>query len=384
MSVRATLSSIGRAFRDEWRHMTRYTPGARPWHMAFAAALATGLPLIIGAAMGQLSAGLFASLGGLCFVYMPNTELYHRMAVVMVCAFGMTACYTIGVLLHAAPVWMIPSLALMTAVVTMIQRFYAVGPPGSLFFVMPATIGAFTMPIGAPIFEAVGVFSAGTTLAVTVAFFYSIYVIPRSTVQPTPTSVRNFDFVLVEPVFIGLTAASSLLIAHLLELPRPYWVPVSCIAVMQAATLRDVWRKQISRIAGTIIGVLGALLLVLVPMSDWTAALTILTLLFVIEFLIPRNYALAVIFITPMTILLAETVTAQSAGGSTMVWARLLDTVIGSLVGFLGAALMHHPTSRGALVTLMHRLVPESAVNEKAPSLAAESSAEAWVQEKDA
>lgn len=357
MSKASPLGTLRDALQREWRSLWLYKKGAKPWHMAFAAASATGLPLLLGAYFGVMHFGLFASLGGLCFVYAPNTELYHRMAVLMACAFGMTACYTLGALSYLVPWAVVPLLTVMTIVVTMIQRYYNLGPPGTLFFVMPAMIAAYTMSPAIHLFTAVGVFSAGTTLAVAIAFAYSLYAIPRGEVESPARVVRNFNYVIVEPVFLGLTVGASLAVATLLQLPRPYWVPISCIAVMQVATFRDVWRRQLHRIIGTLFGVFIGLALLQLPLNIWGVALMMFTLFFAIEYLIPRNYALAVVFITPMTLLLVESVTRHAGIVPNAAWIRLLDTVVGSLMGLLGAAFMHHPRTRSAMVTALRRVV---------------------------
>lgn len=349
--------SLRQVFQEEWRQLWTISSSTRPWQMALAAACATGIPLVVGAYFNVLSFGLFASLGGLCFVYAPNTELYHRMAVLMACAFGMTACYTLGLLTFYVPGLMVPVLTGMTIVVTMIQRYYNLGPPGTLFFVMPAMIGAYTMRPELNIFTAVGVFSAGTTLAVAIAFMYSLYAISRGPVDKASGVIRNFNYVIVEPVCIGLTVGASLGVAHILQLPRPYWVPISCIAVMQVATFRDVWRRQLHRIIGTAFGVGVGIAVLTLNMDVWGVALTMFGLFFVIEYLIPRNYALAVIFITPMTILLAESASLHLGAAHSVAWIRLIDTVVGSLMGLLGAALMHHPATRSMMVTTLRRVV---------------------------
>jgi hypothetical protein len=80
----------------ELRRLMTIQASDRVWQMPFAAALASGLPLLIGAYFNHLDYGLVSSLGGLVFLYLPSTPLYHRMISVMACAFGMAACYTLG------------------------------------------------------------------------------------------------------------------------------------------------------------------------------------------------------------------------------------------------------------------------------------------------
>ncbi len=63
--------------------------------MPFAAALATGLPLLAGVfSTAGLWADLVARRTGV--LYLPQTPLYHRMVTMMACAFAMAACYTLG------------------------------------------------------------------------------------------------------------------------------------------------------------------------------------------------------------------------------------------------------------------------------------------------
>ncbi len=112
---------------------------------------------------------------------------------------------------------------------------------------------------------------------------------------------------------IGAFVGLSLAIAQALQLDRPYWVPVSCLAVIQGVSLRAVWNRQLQRVLGTAIGMLLAWSLLSLPLDPWRIALLVILLVFVIESLVVRHYGLAVIFITPLTILLAEAATLGAA-----------------------------------------------------------------------
>lgn len=137
---------------------------------ALCAALASGLPLLVGAWFDRLDYGLVSSLGGLVFIYGPNTPLSHRMVTLMACAFGMSACYTLGVMGHFFPLLLVPVLGFIAIVVSMVCRFYALGPPGILFFIMAAAIGAYS-PVDllqVPLY--VGLFTMGCLQACLIAF----------------------------------------------------------------------------------------------------------------------------------------------------------------------------------------------------------------------
>ena len=126
MTQTSRWAELKRLIRAEFGHLTTINPSDRTWQMPFAAALASGLPLLVGAYFDHLELGLVSSLGGLVFLYLPNTPLYHRMVSLMACAFAMNACYTLGVMSHFFPVLMMPVLVFISILVTMLCRFYAV------------------------------------------------------------------------------------------------------------------------------------------------------------------------------------------------------------------------------------------------------------------
>lgn len=359
MSLISIWTALKTLLRAEWAQLIAMQSSTRPWQMPFAAALATGLPLLIGAHFQHLNYGLVASLGGLTFLYLPNTPLSHRMVMLMACAFAMSACYTLGIMSHFFPALMIPVLIFIAVLVTMICRFYNLGPPGSLFFIMAASIGAYS-PIEVPQLPLmVGLITLGTLLAGLIAFFYSLYALRLHAPQPvTPLPPATFDYVVFDSVMIGLFVGLSLALAQGLHLQRPYWVPVSCLAVIQGASLRAVWNRQIQRMVGTGFGLLLAWGLLSLPLTPWNISLMMMALAFVIEMAVVRHYAIAVVFITPLALLLAEAATLAQAAPAALIQARLLDTVLGCLVGLAGGVCLHHPRFREIAARPLRALIP--------------------------
>jgi hypothetical protein len=343
----------------ELRDFTSVKRSDRPWEMPIAAALCSGLPLFIAAWYDQLALGLVASLGGQVFLYLPSTSLSHRMAWLMACAFGMAGSFALGILSHLYPPLAIPILVVITIVVTMICRFYSVPPPGSIFFVMAAAIAAFTPVQGTDALLRVGALTMGCLLAVAIAFVYSLHIVRRRGVpEPSPKQEPGFDYVVLDSVVIGGFVGLSLLVALLMQLERPYWVPISCLAVIQGASLRAVWVRQLHRIAGTAVGLLVFIAILQVPLNAWVVAGLLMALTFVIETLVVRNYGLAVVFITPLTILLAEAARLHEMAPQVMMQARLVDTAIGALVGLVGGACLHFPRFRAAVGAGLRKMLP--------------------------
>jgi uncharacterized membrane protein YccC len=145
----------------------------------------------------------------------------------------------------------------------------------------------------------------------------------------------------------------------LLQLERPYWVPVSCLAVIQGVSFRAVWSRQVQRIAGTALGLLLFWGLAALPLDAWRVGLLITTLSFVIETLVVRHYGLAVVFITPLSILLAEAAHLSSTHPQALMQARLVDTVLGCVMGLAGGACLHSDAVRGRVTAVLRRVVPQ-------------------------
>lgn len=336
----------------------------RLWQMPVAAALAIGLPLLVGVYFGRLDYGLVSSLGGLVFLYVPETPLYHRMLKLMACAFGMTACYTLGLISQFFPVFMVPSLIFISVLATMVSRFYGLGPPGSLFFITAAGIAAFTPMDGRSVPLMVGLFSMGTILACAIAFFYSVNVLRiRAPHHVLPWPRPTFGFVVFDAVVIGFFIGLSLAVAQLLQLEKPYWVPLSCLAVIQGASVRDIWDKQLHRVLGTAIGMLLAWFLLEQPLNQWSIALIMMLLAFLIEFMVVRHYVVAAIFFTPLTILIAEAAALGGTSVDTLIEARFYDTVLGCLFGLLGGICIHSKRFRRKAGKQLRRIIPKRWLN---------------------
>jgi hypothetical protein len=141
----------------------------------------------------------------------------------------------------------------------------------------------------------------------------------------------------------GVAAAGALL----LGLGHPYWAPVSAAAVLQSTHVRMTWHRSIQRGLGTAAGlVLGALLLQAHPGPVVVAVLVVLMQLGIEDFL-SRNYALGVLFITPMTMLLSDLVVPSSA--FVLVRDRLGGVALGITVGLAAALIVAHPRSAASL-----------------------------------
>ena len=344
--------SVRESVLRETRGFFKLKQTDRVWHIPLLAALCIGIPLLAGLYFGNLQAGLTASLSGIVILYIPSAaNLFDRMATMLICSFGFMLAYAVGIIFSFHPLAAAVVFGLLSVCVHWVVLYFRVKPPGSFFFIMIASIAS-----GAPfdlrsIPEKIGLIGMGTMLACILAFVYSLLVRRKNPAAARRKELsvmlfkkRSADF--VEAALVGLFMFGAMLAGHLLKLQNPYWIPVSCIAVMQGATLYHIRERVFHRILGTFIGLGLCWLILFVNRTPLSICLTIIALQFIIEILVVRHYALAVIFITPMTLLLTEAANPLVYEPGTLIPIRFIDITLGSLLCAVGGWFIHNEKIR--------------------------------------
>lgn len=152
----------------------------------------------------------------------------------------------------------------------------------------------------------------------------------------------------------GVAVAVGLGLGHALEVPRPYWIPLTIAAVMQGETLLTTARRAIERAAGTFVGILVAAGVVAADPGSWWIVAGIGAFLFLAQMTIASSYVVAVVFITPMTLLLLEVGAPGTLTGGLVEW-RLADTLIGCVVAITAGRLLWPSRARSALDRALER-----------------------------
>ncbi|PAC32361.1 FUSC family protein [Flectobacillus sp. BAB-3569] len=340
------------SFKDllqtELKSLVELKHSERPWHMPLIAAFCASIALFSGLYLGQLSNGLLVCLGGHVILYMPSLPLTNRMITMIVCSFGMVLSFTVGIAFSFNP-WI--STVVVGAYATLVHwvvGHFKLKAPGSFFFLLIAVM-ASCMPFGwSEMPQKIGLIAMGTMLACIITFIYSLVLLntqkmvahPPVTIAITVRRQRYHN--LVQSMIVGCFVMISLGIGHFFALKNPYWVAISCLAIMQGISRRHVLQRIIHRILGTTLGLGLCWLILHFQLQPLTLCLSIVTLMFIIETLIVRNYVLAVIFITPMTIFLTQVANPYFNNTDLLFTFRLLDIVLGSLLGALGGWLLFH------------------------------------------
>jgi hypothetical protein len=328
---------------QEWIALFELKKTERLWHIPVLASICVGVPLVVGYLMGALDSALIACLGGLVILYLPSTSIANRVLTVALCSFGLMCSYALGIVFSFHPVVSGIALGIFAGVTHWLVTTLYVKPPGNFFFIMFASIASCSPFELTSIPLKMGLIGMGTLFATLLAWGYSLWIVPKFGVKKLVPRLRknNYDRI-TESAIMGIFIGGSLLVAHIFSLENPYWVPISCLAVMQGVTTKQIWQRSFQRILGTVIGMGLAWLFLLGPKSSLTLIGGILVLQFIVEMLIVRHYGLAVIFITPLTLFLADANSAISQTPNELIAARLMGIVVGSLIGAVGGYFLYH------------------------------------------
>lgn len=333
----------------ELSHLLTMNRSKRPWHLPIIAAITISFPVFVGAYFDALPSGIKASLGTMIILNTPLVgKLPYRLVTVMAWGFAMSLCFALGLMAQHIPALILPIFTLMAFGIIIFGRYYRQPPPAGLFVLMAGAIALFIPLPLEDVMPAIGLVMLGSGFALVVSLLYSLFLLATRPSTPTPTYRYEPDTI-TESIIVAGFVSLALFITLVLDLSNPYWAAVSCFLIIQGIHLRTVWIKQIHRLLGTIVGTGLAGWMLSWGLSIWGVALMFMVMMLFIEHLVDRHYGLAVIFITPLTIFIAEYGSGlpfSEQAYQVVMRARLYDTAIGCLVGLSGGVVMHSTNLR--------------------------------------
>jgi hypothetical protein len=308
------------------------------WPIGLQAAIGLAGPIAVMTLIGQPSLGYIAASGAFTVLFAGSSPVTERAKVLPFVATGLIVSAALG-LLAAPTVWLVLAGVACVAIGSAALSFgFRLGPPGPLFFVLVFGLSAHVVtsaPIAAPVYLAA--FTAGCVFSYLVAIAPLLLPRPRSVaarplreVLPGPALDADGKMLLLRVVIVSVI---GVLLALAVDPERSYWVVGGAVAVIGVAADRTAaLQRGLHRMLGTIVGAgLYALLALLHPAGLWLALL-LGTLQFVIELVVVRHYALALVFITPLVLLLTGAATGE-IGDMSVALERIVDTVVGAALG---------------------------------------------------
>ncbi|WP_192986025.1 FUSC family protein [Carnobacterium mobile] len=314
----------------------------------FGAGTTTGIILMTGFLLNNMQIGTFGALGGFAFLYyqpIPTKFLMRRILGVGVC---LVLSFLAGALSTFIP-WMIPiTIGIVSLISLLVFRILGLPKPGAFFIIMVNSMGTgltlgFSEIIWAASYVAYGVLTAAlmaslvgiahralikekeeyTTVAFKTKFIYALKHDPELLLS----SIHHAGI-----IFFAAYLGSAL------ELGNPYWITISCAAVLQGRELMVIMYRNVQRVVGGIFGLLLGMFLFSLDLNVIQTIIVIMILNFFVEYAMVRNYGLANFFTNPLALLLANL--SSGAFVNELVGNRFIGLVLGSIIGLIGAALI--------------------------------------------
>ncbi|ADV66025.1 FUSC family protein [Deinococcus maricopensis] len=318
------------------REFLQLAPAQRDHLPAGRIALGVALPLLLLLSLNRLDLTIYASFAAFTGIYARHEPLSSRFRHQLTSAVLLLTCEAFGWWLaatHIGPWGLALAAAVTSGVGAVLAAALGLRPAGSLFFVFAVTSIA-SLPKPAPFGLAMGVGVAAAAFSVTLGVLgarFSERTRPDELHLPPPNSLRE-----VELTWHGLRHTLAALLggaaaALLAAFGHGAWAVVAAVAPISAQDHQGRVKRGIQRIVGTLLGVVFSAVLLAVPWQPWAQVVWIVTLQFLAELFVARNYSVALLFVTPLALLMTQL--AHPSGTWGLLASRTVETVVGAAIG---------------------------------------------------
>lgn len=349
------------AFTRVTGELLRFGPHAGAHRVALRAGISVLVPLLVLWAIGHTAWSIYAAFGAFTSLYGRNRIAVSRLELQSVLAVLLTACVGLGAWVSISDhrTWLaVPiagTIAGFGAWLSDVQDWH---PPGPLFLIFAfAAVASIPGRTGdVPVAQAVA--GASAAFSMTVGLTGAAIRRLRDPAGATPVPRRRWAWTAAEPRHIVRAAIAVTLAgacATGVAIGHPYWAMVSAAVPLVARAPLSQLVRSIHRVVGTAAGLgLAAVLLTLGP-TGLALIATIAALQICAELLVGRNYAVALVAITPLALLMVQMVAPTPTG--VLVFDRGVETVIGVVIGLAVGLLVRDPGRTGPPVP-PHRSPP--------------------------
>ncbi|WP_307623861.1 FUSC family protein [Streptomyces sp. V3I7] len=129
-------------------------------------------------------------------------------------------------------------------------------------------------------------------------------------------------------------------VAAFLSFGHGYWAALSAAAVLHSVNVRATVLRSIQRALGTAAGLLITIGVLAVHPAPVAVICLIVLFEFLMEYFVPRNYGLGVVFLTPLALLLSDVAAPEPT--KTLVYDRMVGSILGIVIGVACGLLVVH------------------------------------------
>ncbi|MFE9692698.1 FUSC family protein [Micromonospora sp. NPDC005806] len=333
---------MGEQLRATLRGLLHVRPVRGAHRVALRAGISVLVPLLAVLAAGRPGWSVYAVFGAFTSLYGRNHVHLSRAAMQASAGAALTGSTVLGVLVGAlasrawVAVLVAAAVASLGAVLAAAQDWH---PPGPLFLVF-----AFGTVAAAP--HAV----SDVPVAAAVAGLSSLFALLVGNVGSLVRGQRSRPARLAhvwtwEPARYALAALLAGGTATAVGIGHPYWAMIAAVAPLSAEGVTAQLVRAAHRILGTLLGLLTSAALLAPHLSPYATVVVVAVLQIATELLVGRNYGLALLFLTPMALLMGQLVVARPAGQ--LLFDRGVETVIGAGIG--GTIVLYEPWLRARI-----------------------------------
>ena len=321
-------------------------PHAGAHRVALRAGVSVLVPLLVLYAAGRTEWSIFATFGAFTSLYGRDRVHRARWQLQARLAVYLTTAVVLGTLVGMADArsWLaVPATAAVAALGSLASDAEGWHPPGPLFlvFAFAACAAVPSSPSDLPV--ALAVSGASAAFAVLVGNLGAWW---RGGGDPGPPPTRRPSYAAslrwhVLPCSVGVLLAGA--VSTGAGIGHPYWAMVSAVVPLVARDLRRQVVRGLHRVIGTGLGLVLAGLLLAVDPPTLAVVLGVAVLQVVAELLVGRNYALALVAVTPLALLMVHL--AVPTPTATLLADRGVETLLGVVAGLVVGYLtrVRHP-----------------------------------------
>ncbi|MGP5034148.1 FUSC family protein [Brachybacterium alimentarium] len=309
---------------------------------AFRIAVGLAIPMSVLLLTDHVSWAMYVGFGaftGIYSRYEPTRMRFRRQALA---GAMLTVCVTLGATLSSVGELMDPTAAswttlLVSSVVAGLAAVLVLArglKPGGAIFPLFAVAAVASAPPAAPVWAAFLVAAGAATLCVGLGLLGhwagerhpAAHVDPGAERWTGAQLGAEFSRFAIASAVAGMLGLAS-------GLPFPYWAQIAAIALLSAPGRTLQVERGLHRVIGTTLGIVTTAFLLSFPSEPWQFVVWVVVLQFLAEMYVLRNYAFALLFITPLALLMVQLAHPQPVGP--MLEARVLETAIGVVVGIV-------------------------------------------------
>lgn len=310
--------------------LLRVGPHGNAHWVALRAVVTVAVPLLMLVATDRLSWALYVGFGAFVSLYGRASGPGERLRMQARVGALIVAVNVVGVAVAISPHrswWIVPVATVVAGLGAGLSDRDQWHPPGPLFLVFALCACASVPSTSGDLVPALLVTSATVAFALVVGS--AVAVLRRGSFanrswQRAPVEKRHVVRAMVAVALAGTIATTA-------QVGHPYWAMVSAAVPLAARHLEGQLVRAIQRIVGTGLGLATAGLLLWLDLPTLALVAVIVALQGAAELLIGRNYALALVAITPLALLMVSLVSTTPTG--VLLRDRGLETVIGVVVG---------------------------------------------------